>query len=71
MARKATASLATVPVFGAIACVFYGLGGGLRGDIGILLEATGGYAAVWAIGIALCAFACAVSLMIKRSDKGR
>lgn len=38
---------------------------------GVLLEATGGYAAVWSIDIALCAFACVMSLMIKRSDNAR
>lgn len=34
-------SLGSVILFGLIACLLYGLGAGLRSDIGILLEHTG------------------------------
>jgi hypothetical protein len=77
-------SITSVILFGLVACILYGVGTGIRSDIGILffchqigaflsaylsgalLEATGGYQAVWLIDVALCAFASIMSYLTRK-----
>lgn len=52
--RSAKSSLPLVIAFGLVACLLYGLGGGLRADVGILLQPLAAHAGLAYADVSLC-----------------